>query len=187
MAEIRFTYTMYPNVVLFDRVMHSRWGYISDMSDVLSGVADEIYEANKRQFLSEGVEALGSRWAKLSPRYAKAKAKRYPGKTILRRTDLLFHSLTLKADANAIHELTRDSLTIGTRAWYFRFHQTGTRYMPARTQGLSDKVRKAVIKRFHRGLWNKGKQAAEQQPSIFNIWTPESGSILNPGGQGGLF
>lgn len=97
-------------------------------------VAPWFFGLVQEQFASEGAAVGG--WAQLSPRYAAWKAKRYPGKTILRRTDRLMTSLTWTGASLATSEgiaiMTPDSATFGTSVFYGRFHQRGTRKMRQR-------------------------------------------------------
>lgn len=97
-------------------------------------VAPWFFGRIQEQFASEGTAVGG--WAPLSPRYAAWKAKRYPGKTILRRTDRLMKSLTWTGAALATPEgiaiMTPDSATFGSSVFYGRFHQRGTRTMRQR-------------------------------------------------------
>lgn len=73
-------------------------------------------------------------WRPLSPRYAAWKAKRYPGKTILRRSDRLIDSLTwtgtrLKG-AEGIARFTEHAADLGTAVPYARPHQFGSKTRP---------------------------------------------------------
>jgi hypothetical protein len=55
---------------------------------------DDVEHAFREQFDSQGVRLTGEVWAPLSPRYAAWKARHFPGMPILRRTDVLFASMT---------------------------------------------------------------------------------------------
>lgn len=81
----------------------------------------------RRQFATEGINSGG--WAPLSPRYARWKAKHYPGKTILRRTDELWRSLTVGPEVNVIEPTY---MVLGSAVEYGRYHQKGTPRMPRR-------------------------------------------------------
>lgn len=76
-----------------------------------------------RQFASEGRAGSPAGWAPLSPRYAAWKARHYPGKTILRRTDELYNSLTQRP--LDIEVLEPSFMLIGSSVPYGRFHQQG--------------------------------------------------------------
>lgn len=58
----------------------------ADLSEPLKDAGREIVQAVGRQFESEGVAELGSRWQPLSPAYAAWKEANYPGRPILVRT-----------------------------------------------------------------------------------------------------
>ena len=97
-------------------------------------VAPWFFGLMQEQFATEGAGVGG--WVPLSPRYAAWKAKRYPGKTILRRTDRLMKSLTWTgaqlATPAGIALMTQDGATFGSSVHYGRFHQRGTRTMRQR-------------------------------------------------------
>lgn len=67
-------------------------------------------------------EQEGPGWAELTKVYATEKAKRYPGKTILRRTDNLFHSFE-KGNAENIARIEPLSAEFGSSVSYGIFHQ----------------------------------------------------------------
>lgn len=102
-----------------------------DMRPFLAAVADDFYDLMRQQFAAEGATLTG-RWAPLSPRYAAYKARRYPGKTILRRTDALYESLTGPVASESVFRLGADEVLMATSHVAARFHQTGTSRMPAR-------------------------------------------------------
>jgi hypothetical protein len=97
---------------------------------------DDVEHAFREQFDSQGVRLTGEVWAPLSPRYAAWKARHFPGMPILRRTDVLFASMTHRP--MAVERVTGHSGEYGTDvrsrrgAPYPKFHQHGTRFMPAR-------------------------------------------------------
>jgi phage gpG-like protein len=80
-------------------------------------------------FAAEGIPS----WPALSPAYAAWKATRYPGKSILRRTDRLYDSLTSRT-SETVWSVGPRSLRFGTRVPYWMVHQTGSRdgTVPAR-------------------------------------------------------
>lgn len=97
----------------------------------LAAVAQDFYELQERAFATEGASS-GGRWAPLSPRYATHKASRYPGKTILRRTDALYRSLTGPFSEFSTFRLTDDEVLMATRHPAAVPHAQGTSRMPAR-------------------------------------------------------
>lgn len=99
-----------------------------DLSQPFQAFIPYWMEQERQVFAAQG---LPQTWPALSPAYAAWKAKRYPGKTILRRSDRLYQSLTTFG-ADTIAEGRPRSLRFGTRVPYWQFHETGTRRMPAR-------------------------------------------------------
>lgn len=100
-----------------------------DVSPALDGWVDDVVEEVTLNFASEG-ERFGHAWAPLSPAYAAWKSLHYPGKTILRRTDKLYESLTVRP--LAIERIGKQSATVGTDVPYARYHRDGTDKMPSR-------------------------------------------------------
>lgn len=82
----------------------------------------------KAQFRSQGQAGSGG-WRPLSPDYAAWKARHYPGKTILRRTDELFRSLTVGPAVNVVE---RQFMIIGSDVDYGAYHQAGGPNLPQR-------------------------------------------------------
>lgn len=67
-------------------------------------------------------EAEGPGWLELTPSYAAQKSKRYPGKTILRRTDNLFLSFE-SGNAGNITRIEPLSAEFGSSVAYGIYHQ----------------------------------------------------------------
>lgn len=105
---------------LVDRTLADVADAVGDWRPAFEVLRGRFLELERRQFATEGGYSGG--WAPLSPAYAAWKAKRYPGKPILRRTDdlFLFRSLTVGPEI-AIIEPQR--LTLGTAVRYAGFHQ----------------------------------------------------------------
>lgn len=115
---------------------------------------DDVADALRDQFHTEGAR-FGEAWAALSPRYAAWKTLHFPGKTVLRRTDRLYASLTHRPFA--VERVHADSAEFGTDVPYAIFHQRGTRFMPARPiisddSELIDKARRLVARHITEGL-----------------------------------
>ncbi len=93
----------------------------------LPAIRTSIGEQFDRSGAHEGLPA----WAPLSARYARYKARRYPGAPILVRSGRLRDALAeITNDTIATIEPTR--LVYGTSVPYAIYHQRGTRKMPAR-------------------------------------------------------
>ena len=93
-----------------------------DLRPVWDELADRFVGLERRQFATEGLYGSGG-WAPLSPRYAAWKARAYPGKTILRRTDALYESLTDRPLGVEVFEPGR--MVIGSDVSYGAYHQLG--------------------------------------------------------------
>lgn len=64
-------------------------------------------------------------WDPLHPWYAWQKAQDFPGQPILRRTDLLYHSLTQLNAPGSVQEFHDDVLVFGTDVPYAYYHEFG--------------------------------------------------------------
>ena len=90
---------------------------------------DEIKKANRQNFATQGM-ASGKAWNALDLEYQSWKIQNYgPLPTMIREGDLYRELTTLSGRANHIG---LRSAQFGTDLDYARFHQTGTRFMPAR-------------------------------------------------------
>lgn len=74
-----------------------------------------VIEELARIFATQGY----GKWPPLSERYAIYKARRYPGKTILRREDNYWRAATRKSDAGNVHIYGKDSMSWGIDLGYF--------------------------------------------------------------------
>ena len=91
-------------------------------------VAPTLYRDIRRNFETQGSYVGG--WRPLSPAYASWKARHYPGKTILRRTDALFRSLQFdgaQPGPEGIFVADETSMVLGTSVPYAKYHQFGGR------------------------------------------------------------
>jgi phage gpG-like protein len=102
---------------------------VDDLRPVWEALADRFASLEGRQFATEGRYGSGG-WAPLSPRYAAWKARHYPGKTILRRTDDLYRSLTERP--LGVEVIEPRFAIFGTAVEYGQYHQHGTAHMPRR-------------------------------------------------------
>lgn len=84
------------------------------------------------QFASQGARGEGGSWAPLSPAYAAAKARRFPGRPILEASGRMKGSLTQQGHPDSFRRITRNSYERGTSVPYASAHATGTSRMPAR-------------------------------------------------------
>ncbi|HYE86258.1 MAG TPA: phage virion morphogenesis protein [Vicinamibacterales bacterium] len=108
--------------------------------------APSFYRSIQRNFELEG-QAVGG-WAPLSPAYKAWKDQHYPGKTILRRTDALFRSLTFDgrgAGPRGIFLPDQRQLVLGTSVAYAQYHQFAGAF---RSRGLLRALRQRMPRRF---------------------------------------
>ena len=123
-VELRFAVFGDDQVVrTIDRVEEAA----ADMRPVWEVLADRFVHLERRQFATEGTYSGG--WAPLSPRYAAWKARAYPGKTILRRTDELWRSLTEGPEVRIIEPAF---MVLGSAVDYGAYHQKGGPNLPQR-------------------------------------------------------
>lgn len=101
----------------------------ADMRPAWEVLADRFAAMERRQFDTEGKFGSGG-WAPLSPRYAAWKARHYPGKTILRRTDRLYHSLTSRP--LGVEVIEPAFAILGSAVPYGEHHQHGGGNLPRR-------------------------------------------------------
>lgn len=86
-----------------------------------------LEEEVKGQFAAQGRGPNRGKWEPLSYEYRKQKAKLYPGKPILRRTDKMFKGLVESASRFAQRAYSASVMHYGTSGVkYASFHQTGT-------------------------------------------------------------
>lgn len=101
-----------------------------NLTPVWNEVLDWWAHQNRIHFGSRGKRWLGSPWAELSPAYLAAKREEgWMGDILVRTSDLL---RSLADRPLGIERVGRLEVTAGTRISYARFHQDGTKYMPAR-------------------------------------------------------
>jgi hypothetical protein len=87
-----------------------------------------------KQFIGQG-GYFGPAWKALSHNYAHAKVRQYGYKTILRRSDKLYRSVTVQGAPGNVQILEWTRLVWGLTddvIPYAKFHMTGTKYMKAR-------------------------------------------------------
>lgn len=105
-------------------------GALQDLSPAFEEV-DKIFRKMERAHFSSQGSRSGQAWAQLSERYKAAKARRFGGKPILRRTDRLYNSLVNEGGEH-IKNISKMRGEYGTRVPYGIHHYFGTGTMPAR-------------------------------------------------------
>ncbi len=136
----------------------SRFGAgVKDMRPAFIGIGDDFQRVEEDLFQSEGASG-GKRWAPLSQPYAQRKAAAFPGKTILRRSDRLWRSLT-GTTSDTVREIKKDRAAYGTKVPYGRIHHGGRGNNPRRLViQLSEKDRRSFTKIAQRYLVDIAKR-----------------------------
>jgi phage gpG-like protein len=136
----RLRFDFYGDVQL-DRTLE-RMEAVDDMRPAWEAIADHFAHLERRQFASQGGFSGG--WSPLSPRYAAWKARNYPGKTILRRTDDLWRSLTERPFG--IEVIEKHVMVIGSDVDYGAHHQRGDGVPRRRPIELTEAHRRTWVK-----------------------------------------
>lgn len=119
--------------------------------------------ANVEHFESQGARG-GQTWKPLSEAYGKWKAKKYPGKPILVRTERLKRSLTLGGSApDQVAEFKPMMAIFGTAVPYAKYHHRGTARLAQRrvfapTQRDIDRMVSRLFRFAERGARDAGFQ-----------------------------
>ncbi len=91
-------------------------------------------------FDTEGASTAGGRWKRLSPLYARLKARAFPGKTILRRTDRLHGSYTSSGGEHIFNSARRGGkiiINIGSNVPYSQHQRNREVQNPTAAQLLT--------------------------------------------------
>ena len=127
---------------------------IKDLRPAFQRIADQLAEAMRQHFATEGGFGAASRWsgghwAPLSPKYRLWKEKRYPGQPILVLTGALRRDLTSRPFG--VERIGTQSMEVGTDIPYATYHQHGTPKMPMRKpMDLTAEVRQTMVKTLQR-------------------------------------
>ncbi len=97
----------------------------------LKWARDELKKANRRNFATQGTTS-GEPWNKLDTEYQSWKIEQYgiSGLPTMIRSGNLYRDLTTLG--GRVNHIGLKSATFGTDLEYAKFHQHGTRFMPAR-------------------------------------------------------
>lgn len=148
---VRFTLEVFGEVQV-DRTLERFAGADVDLTNAWPRVTRLFLEAERRQFASEGRFGSGG-WPALSPNYARWKRRHYPGRTILRRTDELFRSLTVGPQ---IRIANRRELRLGSAVAHGVYHQQGDGVPRRRPVDLPEATRRAMVKVIHEAIVKGG-------------------------------
>jgi hypothetical protein len=119
---IRFTASI-QGVEVLDRAFNRVDQEISDFRNFWPGVITTFYDIETQQFHTEGASGASGKWTPLSPAYKLFKEREFPGKTILRREDALYESMTGPDALDSVVRPERDELAIGTANPLGAIHQ----------------------------------------------------------------
>ena len=128
---IRFVATI-AGAVELDRAFNRVEQYIDDFRNFWPAITKRFYDIERAQFNTEGARGASGKWKALSPGYARFKARKFPGQTILKASTALFESMTSPDAFDSIFIPDRTQLTLGTKALYALAHQQGAGRLPAR-------------------------------------------------------
>lgn len=149
MARTLIRFAFYGDAQL-ERTIDRHLDAVDDARPVWEELADSFVRAERRQFASEGKYASGG-WAPLSPKYARWKARHYPGKPILELTGDLKKSLTERP--LGIEVILPRRMVIGSTIPYGEHHQHGGGTLPRRRPiELTESVRRGWVKTMQRYL-----------------------------------
>jgi phage gpG-like protein len=128
-----------------------------DMRPAGARFMEYMRSVERSQFDSEGRTGSGG-WTPLKPRTVAQKTARGLDPRILRAHDDLRKSLTNKSHGNHVERISSDEFFFGTRDPKAKFHQGGTRKMPARrVVDLSERNRRAIVKIVQSHLMGEGR------------------------------
>lgn len=134
----------------FKRTLGLTGNRLKNLSPVWEAWAIDFRAKESYLFDAEGAAQGYGSWAPLSPKYAEQKRRDGFTGGILVRTGKLKASLS-SVGAGSITKITPSSLEIGTSIPYAKYHQGGTRRMPARPPiRVTDAQRQFLIKLIQR-------------------------------------
>lgn len=143
----RLTFSFYGDKQI-DRTLENISDRAENATPVWEHLADRFLDAERRQFQSEGGFGSG-RWKPLSPNYAAWKARHWPGRGILVRTEELMRSLTTGPQVRVI---TPSQMMVGSAVKHGEYHQRGEGVPRRRPVELHAVERREWVKAVHRFL-----------------------------------
>jgi phage gpG-like protein len=123
-----------------------------DASPAFEAIADRILSEDALQLGSQGRHASGG-WKPLQPATMEAKRRRNLRPEILRATDSLMRSLTVRGDSNQVLKVRPDGLDLGSKLPYAGAHQNpkpGSRLPQRRPVELTETTRRDITKTLQR-------------------------------------
>jgi hypothetical protein len=147
--------------VQLDRAFNRIDQEISDFRNFWPGVIKAFYEIETEQFATEGAQGASGQWAPLSPAYKIFKEREFPGKSILRREDALYESMTGPDALDSILRPEKDELTIGS-ALPYALAQHRRRPIISLSEDNKRKLIKSIQQRLVEFARNTGFQVDEK-------------------------
>lgn len=99
---------------------------VTDFRDLWPSMVTVLHGVIKRNYDAQGAGSPRGRWAPLSPKYAKWKAEKRPGRPILVFDGVLRASLTQRGAEGSIVETSQPmSMRVSTSVPYAVYHQRG--------------------------------------------------------------
>jgi hypothetical protein len=146
--------------ILGDRVLSralSRYAdKINDFRPAWDSIHLDFVRIEEEQFNTQGGRS-GTVWAPLSPTYAAWKEKYFPGRPILQLTTAMWSQFAV--GTGMVVEKTPLSLRMAPTLPCPRFHQQGTRTMPARkVVQLTEADKMGWMKILHNYSYDKAKE-----------------------------
>lgn len=119
--------------------LHGITDALGDLRPAWKDVHNIFMEFEKKVFETEGGYASAD-WEPLSPAYAAYKERTYGAKTIMRRSDRLYKSLTSGSHSEHYYQSGPSFMEVGTRTLYARAHQFGYAKMGLPARPLIPKI-----------------------------------------------
>jgi phage gpG-like protein len=120
----------------------------TDASPAFEAIADFWIAETREQFATEGRHASGG-WKPLTPATLEAKRRKKLRPEILRATDRMLNSLTVRDDGDMILEISPTELAYGSKVPYVGAHQRpkATSHLPQRRPvEFTETARRTTVK-----------------------------------------
>lgn len=134
----------------FDRVFRRIDFHLTDLRPAWETVRDVFWEIEQDQFQSEGAAGASGKWKPLSKKYEAQKINKYGTFALLAgvliASEALYKSLT-RQTGDTVLDIQKDSITIGTKLPYAKYHQRGGGRLPQRKIiDFSEKQKTSMMK-----------------------------------------
>lgn len=144
--------------VQLDRALTRIISASQDLSKPFEDAGEEFRDIEAERFAAEGFG-----WAQLAASTLRRKIRLFGAKTILRATDALYNSLTIKGAFGNVTRVFPMRAEFGTSIFYAIFHQLGTSRMPAREVILfREEDKRRFVRTIQRYMIASGQSAGFQ-------------------------